>query len=585
MFQRQEKKAGCYRDITIFCFPMIHLYHHDADKTTATSATALTKTKTSASTGKKVSHHIYHLKLSHVIDGFVVFIVAFCLLSLIGLHALINKKLIISNRDVAYEKEPLNIVTDPAFSLLNSSPLRQLASSSSLGDAPRKGSQVAICIRGDDRGVDNAYNMYKSIIEPLDHADVFVVIHSAGDHKKYEADRPEKQNKQRRMGNDDDSQDEPLLVRGFKNLPLQYPDEITNPVHLVDHDYKKYNAKEIYDELIHMGMDDAYWKNFTKTKQDERIESFNRFVGDDFYNAYIRDDINKHGIYSNAWYMKKEYNIKSQRWIDYVDNYFGVNALGPMFGHGSAFYQFKDFHTCNELIAKHEDKYQFKYRYIVIARSDYWCLDKPLDPSKLLFPIQRHDDKETVPSNVIPNKIFIPKGEDYGGTNDRLIALPRQYATYFLTQPYVNLYQNKNPDWYLYNMETLINRTVSSIIDQSARLDADIQTQIESSFNIKNTRPNPFPTAELVRTDLSCFLACKYQAFQFSSIQSKDSWQACSSLSYRKFKSSFRSQPRQLRERRLPDYTVGYNGIKYDLEYEVAMNNSLSATDVFRRNK
>jgi hypothetical protein len=40
---------------------------------------------------------------------------------------------------------------------------------------------VAVCIRDDDCGVYNAYNIYKAIIEPLDNADVCIVVHYNAD--------------------------------------------------------------------------------------------------------------------------------------------------------------------------------------------------------------------------------------------------------------------------------------------------------------------------------------------------------------------------------------------------------------------
>jgi hypothetical protein len=193
-------------------------------------------------------------------------------------------------------------------------------------------------------------------------------------------------------------------------------------VNIVDSDLTKYTAQDIETQLEAQGFNRTFWQQVAETAKGPRI-------GDN-------------------------------------------NALGPTLSVGSGFFQFKDLKTCHDLIEKHEQNGRngLSYEWVVVIRTDNWCLGEPFCFSDMMH----EPNKET---------IYIPKYNDFKGFNDRLIALPREAATRFLTGPWQSLVTNTNPTWFYNNTEMTVKGALRAI-----------------SPNLTTNR----------RTDCMCFISCRF---------------------------------------------------------------------------
>ena len=157
------------------------------------------------------------------------------------------------------------------------------------------------------------------------------------------------------------------------------------------------------------------------------------------------------------------------------------NALAPLGGRrGSGILQYQSLKRCYELISDHEINQRggTKYDHIVVIRSDHFCTGEPFCLSQPSF----------------KDSILIPKGQDFGGLNDRLMAIPRRAAKGILTGAWQKLLNNSNSFQFARNVETVVKANV-----EKSNLD-------------------------VIRTNVTCFLACVPDAMMTS-------WSTCKKVS------------------------------------------------------
>lgn len=268
---------------------------------------------------------------------------------------------------------------------------------------------TAVCIRGNDRKVDNADNILRTIVTPLN-ADVFAVI---------------------------------------KTVNGTAPDLATK-LNVVVSDYENYSFGDILAELEANGFNKTFWLS--------------------------------------------------------VDH---QNALGPLGGsRGSGILQYQSMKRCYEMISDYEKNQREgeKYNHIVVVRSDHYCAGEP-------FCISTFNDS-----------ILIPEGSDWGGLNDRLIAIPRRAAKLILTGAWQKLLNNSYSHQFMRNSEFVVKANVE-----------------ESEI-------------EVIRTNITCFLACVPG-------KSQTSWSGCKELHINNFNRSVGLE--------------NLKGIKDSAEFNAALDNSL----------
>jgi hypothetical protein len=216
-------------------------------------------------------------------------------------------------------------------------------------------SHVALCIRGVDRHVPNAENIYKHFVQPLA-ADVFAVIQTATGQAPRSL----------------------LATTGTSHNTTLQP---------VASDYTNYNFAMILSQLKSQGLNETFWGQFHTQ-----------------------------------------------------------NSLTPLDqGVGSAFFQYKSMCQCRDLIQKHEQEHRggVQYKRVVVIRTEHWCLEN--DHSSFGKDRQNNNEGAFSLSNLMDHEaIVIPQGQDWGGLNDRMVAMPRQAVDDILTGAWNDLISNSN---------------------------------------------------------------------------------------------------------------------------------------------
>ena len=199
-------------------------------------------------------------------------------------------------------------------------------------------SEVALCIRGEDRFVGNSENLKSNVVDSLG-ADVFAV-----------------------------------LQRGENS-------SIAKTLDPVAVDYRDFSLSNVVDELRAEGLNEAFWK---ESKAD------------------------KNG-----------------------------NALHPFSGvPSSALLQYKAMKQCQDMIESYEANSRggISYKWVVVMRSDHWCMVNP-------FSLTSED-------------IYVPGGQpDWGGLNDRMIAMPRSVSGIILVGSWKKLVSNTHQEDFKSNTE------------------------------------------------------------------------------------------------------------------------------------
>ena len=233
--------------------------------------------------------------------------------------------------------------------------------------------------------------------------------------------------------------------------------------------------------------------------------------------------------YDKIMSLLEEEGFNATLWKTKIDLTF--NSLAPFIVQfdkrgGSAIYQYFNMKLCDDLISSYEKAKGFSFDWVVMVRSDDFCLGQP-------FCLADED-------------VYVPDDkQDYFGVSDRMIAIRRRYSSRIMRGPWDDLTKNKNFGHYNHNTEKVLKLRIKDALG------------VPYSYNYTDPRSENFTEdiSGLGRPKNTCFIACNPGTHS--------SWGSCRKNIYEGDESS-------------------YKGFKYLDEYKIAHKN-VNSTDFINK--